>query len=186
MSIETIPFITGSSSSGINSIVNQINAMIDQINSGIVNPGTNNASNTNALINWSSSVVNWASSVVSMSANLIATFVNIFGDGGSSTTFAHPGLSSAIGGIGGSGAGSAQGFSFINHIGGPSAGSTIPWSPIGATAPLNLTMADMTSIMSGIAVRRQSLLNTRETKRAAINALTTIAAVIVYDVTAGW
>lgn len=66
------------------------------------------------------------------------------------------------------------------------AGSTIPWTPIGQNAPVNLTMAEMSTLMNNLATRRQTLLNTRNTKTNAVNALTTIDAVIAYDVTAGW
>ena len=65
-------------------------------------------------------------------------------------------------------------------------GNAIPWMPLGATSTVNLTMAEMIGLMSGIATRRKTLQTTRNSKTAAVNALTTIAAVIAYDVTAGW
>jgi len=41
-------------------------------------------------------------------------------------------------------------------------------------------------ILDAIHQRRNSLLITGQSKKNAINALTTISAVIAYDVTAGW
>jgi|SRR5215510_13908812 len=64
--------------------------------------------------------------------------------------------------------------------------NAIPWMPLGATSPVNLTMAEMIGLMSGIATRRKTLQTTRNSKTAAVNALTTVAAVIAYDVTTGW
>jgi hypothetical protein len=181
MSLETIPFITGSSSSGINSIVSQINAVIDQINvqvnTYVVTPGINLANETDSLQN-------------NLNA-LPIQFLNVYcqSDLDPHGSHAAPGVPRGGGNCPNSaisfGPGVPSGIA-ISHIGVPGAGSNIPWSPIGATAPINITMADMTSIMTGISVRRQSLLNTRNTKNSAIAALATIAAAIAYDVTAGW
>jgi hypothetical protein len=58
--------------------------------------------------------------------------------------------------------------------------------PVGGTTPVNLTATDISNIMSGIAARRLNLQTTKNIKINQVNALTTIAAVIAYDVTAGW
>lgn len=64
--------------------------------------------------------------------------------------------------------------------------SSQQWIPIGATAPVNVTPAEQAAIMSGIAARTNDLNVKRNTKVVQVNALTTIAAVIAYDVTTGW
>jgi hypothetical protein len=169
MAIETIPFISGAiqtTGGGTTTIVGQINAMIDQINSSIVSVNNANAAQFNVL----NPVVNYAIPL------LKGAFI-------STTTYASPGTDGR-----GVGSGNFGNNSAIAHISGPGGGAPIivAWSPIGANAPLNTTMTDITNIMNAIATRRQGLLNTRNTKANAIAALATIAAVIAYDVTAGW
>jgi hypothetical protein len=160
--LNTIPFIVGSTTSGSTSLVAQINAMIDNINTGIVNTLNANASIHNFNYN---------------TCNADLRSQSIIGGGFA----ASPGLP-----------GTAA-LSLVNtvttlaHIAGAGAGSAnVPWSPIGATAPILLTLADTGNLASAVATRRQGLLNTHNNKRAAVNALATIPAVIAYDVTAGW
>jgi hypothetical protein len=175
MSLEAIPFISGGSSSGLNSLVTQINAMIDSINSSIVVPGNSHASAVNTI---NSNLNGSAFPNLKLSGTGIVGGGNIF-----PSNVAAPGLPSGFS----TGAGSANNMSSIAHIGGSGAGSAnIPWSPIGATTPINLTMNDLTGIMTGISTRRQTLLNTHNSKQAAVNALSTVAAVIAFSVTAGW
>ena len=170
MSLETI----GSSGASIpGSLAAQINAMIDEINANIVAQGNTLASQ---LVAFQANGVN-AGPISYLNSYCRTIFVAGAG------AVAAPGLGSGV-----NCPPSTQNFSpplSITHIGGPSA-SSIPWSPIGATAPLTLTGDQMNSLMSGIATRRQTLLNTRNSKQAAVNALATIAAVIAYTVTTGW
>jgi hypothetical protein len=63
---------------------------------------------------------------------------------------------------------------------------TIQWLPSGGTTPVNLTATDISNIMSGIATRRLNLQTTKNIKTNEVNAMTTVVAVINYDVTAGW
>jgi hypothetical protein len=151
---------TGGGATGINSLVSQINAMIDSINAN------------SAQFNVMNSNLGYAMPL------LRSTAQTILGTGSAVVPQA------ASPGTDGRGPGSGN-FQTIAHIGGGTT-ANIPWSPIGATAPLNITMNDMTAIMSGIGTRRQTLLNTCNSKTAAVNALSTIAAVIAYSVTAGW
>jgi hypothetical protein len=58
--------------------------------------------------------------------------------------------------------------------------------PIEGTALVNLTVTEMGSIISGIETRRNNLMTVQRTKKNAVNALTEIADVIAYDVTADW
>lgn len=66
-----------------------------------------------------------------------------------------------------------------------SAGS-ITWLPYNADTGIVLTYSQLGTIATSIVSRRNSLLAVRETKRAQVQALTTIAAVAAYDITTGW
>ena len=178
---EVVPQLAGGGSSGFGQITTQVNGVVTQINSGIVTPGNTHVTVTNTVKSSLDSSI-----VPTLSANLQRGSVSVtVGTAGSGTVtpVATPGLASALPGTG---AAVAPTMSAISGISGVSGAANIPWSPISATAPLLLTIAEMTGLMSGIASRRQTLLNTRYTKRAAINALSTVAAVIAYDVTSGW
>jgi hypothetical protein len=76
--------------------------------------------------------------------------------------------------------------SFVSYPVGYALSATVSWTPLNQTTPVNLTMAQMTSLMSGIAARQQSLNGVRQSKTNAVNALTKIADVIAYNVGAGW
>ena len=65
-------------------------------------------------------------------------------------------------------------------------GGNVQWIPIGATAPVTVTPTEQTGILNGIAARTNDLNAKRNVKIAAVNALTTVPAVIAYDVTTGW
>jgi hypothetical protein len=67
-----------------------------------------------------------------------------------------------------------------------SLGLSISWTPVGEADPVTLSAAEVAGIMSGVANRRTSLLQTKQNKTTAINALTNIEDVIAYDATAGW
>jgi hypothetical protein len=64
--------------------------------------------------------------------------------------------------------------------------SNVQWIPIGGSAPVNVTPAEQTAIMNGIAARTNALNVVRNAKIAEVNALTIVDAVINYDVLAGW
>jgi hypothetical protein len=64
--------------------------------------------------------------------------------------------------------------------------SNVQWIPIGASAPVNVTPAEQAAILSGIAARTNDLNVKKNAKVTAVNALTTVPAVIAYDVTTGW
>jgi hypothetical protein len=63
---------------------------------------------------------------------------------------------------------------------------TTSFTPVGQGTPVALTVFDMSDIMAGIMSRRASLETTKFNKTAEVNALTSISAVIAYDVTTGW
>jgi hypothetical protein len=63
---------------------------------------------------------------------------------------------------------------------------TFQMVPIGGTSPIVLTGADMQAIFTAAVNRNAGYQVTNATKQAAVNALSTIAAVAAYDATAGW
>ncbi len=64
--------------------------------------------------------------------------------------------------------------------------SNVQWIPIGATAPVNVTPPEQAGILNGIAARTNDLNVKKNIKIGQVRALTTIPAVITYDVTSGW
>jgi hypothetical protein len=177
-------------------IVNGVNGnVVGGVNSNVVGPGNTHAGVTNTVRNSiDASIVPTLLGALAQTTSVVTVSGSGVSSSHSPANVASPGLTS----LPGTGAGSApsmsnvsgvsgvSGLASISSISGVGAAANIPWSPIDATAPLLVTMTEITGIMSGIASRRQTLLNTRYTKRAAINALSTIAAVIAYDVTSGW
>ena len=107
----------------------------------------------------------------------ISTFCSGLGD-----SFSGVGATGGINGIGGIGGINAIDWPTIANV--PT--SNQQWIPIGATAPVNVTPAEQAAIMSGIAARTNDLNLKRNTKIGEINTLTTVQAVIDYDVTTGW
>lgn len=65
-------------------------------------------------------------------------------------------------------------------------GPNVSWPPLNATTPVTLSMTSMRTLLSNIQSRRAALQIARLTKTNTINLMTTIGAVITYDVTAGW
>lgn len=62
----------------------------------------------------------------------------------------------------------------------------IVMQPLNASAPQSIAATDFYSALVNIAGRRSALNTNRLTKQNAINALTTIPAVVAYDATTGW
>jgi len=96
----------------------------------------------------------------------------------SASNVATPGLGGNIPGIAWSGSSSYR----LSHV----SPSTLNVVPMGATGTVTVNVQEMGQILDAIHQRRNSLLITGQSKKNAINALTTISAVIAYDVTAGW
>jgi hypothetical protein len=63
---------------------------------------------------------------------------------------------------------------------------TIATQPLNSGSMVNVPASDVNVALQGIAARRETLNSNRLTKQAAINALTTIPAVVAYDATTGW
>ncbi len=169
MSLESLG---GTGTSMFDSLVAQINAMIDEINLNIVNQGNTLVSQIGGLQGNMNSLP-----IAYLNGYCVGHIIT------GSTFAASPGVPAAS-----PCPPSVLNFSpplNVGHIAGASSAS-IPWSPIGATTPVTLTGSQMAALMAGIATRRQTLLNTRNSKQAAVNALATIPAVIAYTVTTGW
>jgi hypothetical protein len=94
-----------------------------------------------------------------------------------------------VGGVGGGGFASQANFNAAYSSALQSTttkGPNIDWPPLNSSVTVSLAMTDMQSLINSINVRRTALQNTWLAKRNAINALSTIAVVIAYDVTTGW
>jgi hypothetical protein len=63
---------------------------------------------------------------------------------------------------------------------------TLSFVPVGETAAVAISVANLAALITNIGSRRGTLSVTRSTKKAQVAALATVAAVIAYDVTAGW
>lgn len=68
----------------------------------------------------------------------------------------------------------------FNHVG------NITHQPLNATTPQSIPAGDISLALQGIANRRNTLNSNRMAKKIAVNALTTIPAVVAYDATTGW
>jgi hypothetical protein len=77
-------------------------------------------------------------------------------------------------------------YSNVTGIASGVSGGPFPWLPYNGTSTVNLTINDLMTIVGAYVTRRRSVASTRATKKAAVNALSTVASVIAYDVTAGW
>jgi hypothetical protein len=65
-------------------------------------------------------------------------------------------------------------------------GPGMQWIPVGDTVPVTVTQAEQTAILNGISARTNALAGKKNVKVAQVKALTTIPAVIAYNVTTGW
>jgi hypothetical protein len=75
----------------------------------------------------------------------------------------------------------------IGAVSDPLAGAgAISWLPYNSASGVSITYAQLGTIVTSITARRNSLYNVRETKKAQVQALNTIAAVAAYNVTTGW
>jgi hypothetical protein len=192
-------FTLGDNTGGTtNSLVSQINANYqtwhDQLNA---NYGTQAANDNNQIINQVNvSVGNQYNAFFAYFNQTVLGDFNIFGNtinyklvgspppglvgtGIPRNDYTMPAIPAAI---------AAMAVSLLSVTAGTigSGAISIPWLPSGGTVPVNLSAGDISGIMSGIASRRLDLQTTKNIKTNEVNALTTIAAVIAYDVTTGW
>jgi hypothetical protein len=190
---------TNATIEGINSgIVNPANSAFDYIDAHAVDPG-------NALVNYINGVMLGVSGDGANNINnRLQTFRHLITVSESVAYYidaATPGLG---GGIGHSSVGFlynpyrttyapyvAPGtFSTVTYVPGhgvaPVPAANVQWIPIGSTVAVPVTAAEQSAILAGIAARTNDLNVKKNIKIGQVNALTTIAAVIAYDVTTGW
>jgi hypothetical protein len=164
-------FLTAGSSAGAAGLVPSINgalaAITNQINGQIVAVNNGSAAQVNA---WSAGhAANLNSMVIQITTAFLTDVV--------ATAALTPGLGSG-------------GFSAMSAIagatvsGGGAAGASIV--PPGESAPISFSSGTINAAYAGIATRRNDLNNNSLIKQAAVNALTTIPAVVAYDATTGW
>jgi hypothetical protein len=180
-------------SSAINTnVVNPTNALRDEINSAIVTPERTIHDEFNANV-----VISDSNKCSTLVANLVPTLVaaGTFASPGVTSLTPIPNLSAACLAIYLATVVAAVGNYFNNvantfTVSWPSipnaAGSNQSWVPVGSTTAVNVTPTEQTAIMQGIATRTKNLTTAKNTKTNEVNALTTIGAVIAYDVTTGW
>jgi len=81
-------------------------------------------------------------------------------------------------------------FAQVTYVPWTPVGGVVPanaqWIPIGSTVPVNVTPDEQTAILTGIADRTNELFIIKNQKIGEVNALTTVAEVIAYDVLADW
>jgi hypothetical protein len=191
-------------------IVAKLNDMVSHINANIVTPGNAFISdhNTYTVGVLNGSLVPYVNNTLvgnsAVSANTLNSKLQSTVFEGVGITVPAPGLAGNIAVIGFGFPATGQAFSsLVDSFAGVSGVTSIAgvnWStmptvgalpggqfvPIGATAPVTLTSAEIAGIQNGIAARTNDLNIKKNRKIGEVNALTTIAAVIVYDVTAGW
>jgi hypothetical protein len=195
-----------------NVVITNLNNMVTHINSSIVSPGNSFISdyNTYTVKVLNDNLVPYVNTTLVGSNGVPANTLNyklqtgtasLGGDPPQSVTAATPGLSGNIGIIGFGFPATGQAFSVLgDSFAGVNGIAGVNWStmptvgalpggmflPIGATVPVPLTSAEIAAIQNGIALRAQDLNVKRNTKVIAVNAMTNIGAVVVYDVTTGW
>lgn len=157
----------------LNTVITGVNAVItafDTLN-GLVNPvGAGVQTALNSLV----SGVNSALSALTSAINLAGT---------AQTPPFSVGSAPTVGSVAGpSTSGTPSNPSALATISPP----TLTVVPVGQTSPITLNSADLQAVALAIAAQNASTGSTDATKKAAVNALSTIAAVVAYDATAGW
>lgn len=173
-------------------VVNPGDVLTAQVNANVVTPGEQIRAEING------NIVNYMNSNASTVSAACASSP-ILEDGGTSTAVAKPGLGSAL--LQSPGlyqfAFAAVNADFLTCSIAPLATvgwtamsnvtqTNVSWIPIGQSTPVTVTPAESAAILNGIAARTNALQAKKATKQAQVNALTTVDAVIAYDVTTGW
>jgi hypothetical protein len=86
--------------------------------------------------------------------------------------------------------GSFSNIAYVNQLPWTNIGNVTPanaqWIPLGSSTPVPVTPDEQTAILTGIADRTAELFTIKNQKIGEVNALTTVADVIAYDVLADW
>jgi hypothetical protein len=181
----------------INSNANSGNALVGHVNADANTTNSYIAGSGNSLVSYINGILGGRGDGQNTINNKLFTTAL-----GSSELVAAPGLDANIGGtnVGFSNvSGSGASFVTTSYVGTPSVstpsvigntpsglGVTIQWQPVGQSALVTLSHPEISGIMKGVSDRRNSLATVQVGKKIAVDALTTVAAVIAYDVTAGW
>jgi hypothetical protein len=178
----------------LNSIVGQLNSMGDEISAAL--------STVNS--DWSVLVTYLSAETFPVGATSITAAAPGIGPGyltnlalpanrGASASISPAPLSQSFPPVSAPIANVTQSFTSLSHGAGvpwsPVANVTtanVSWIPVGHSTPVPVTPAEAAAIMTGIAARTNSLQTVKVSKQAEVNALTTIASVIAYDVLAHW
>ena len=180
-----IPGLNNNDAAIVGSVGSSGASLVDQINANIVNPVNANVNEDNSLVSFLNSTVLGAFIINGDTTNTINNRLNY--------TQSPLGLLANIAQTGIS-------FGYVSAVSGASVAVTpVPWTavppvtvnnaawiPIGSSTPVTVTPAEQQAIMNGIAARTNQLAGIKNQKIGEVRALTTIAAVIAYDVTAGW
>jgi hypothetical protein len=195
-----------------NVLIGQINTLVDQTNTALNTADTNYADPGNALVGYINGVLlgTYGDGANSINNKLMMTIVGNVPSGENWTAvYAAAGLGSqnSPANI----PASAVGFphnpyrltyvapGIFNNVSSIASGGPIPWTnighvtvsnaqwiPLGSTVPVNVTPAEQAAILAGIAARTNALNVKKNLKINEVAALTTVPAVIAYDVTTGW
>jgi hypothetical protein len=124
---------------------------------------------SNGPLSWSVQIIEQVNAMVGQLNTSVMSLDNFqVGTDGETASAASPGLAAELPDIG------------------ADAGPTIAWTPLWPGGTIDLTTQDMIGLLGAITSRRNTLTSTLNGKRADIGALTSLSAVIAYDVTAGW
>jgi hypothetical protein len=160
----------GSDSGLISSINSAFITLAGQINGQLVSTINSNAGTNN----------NSAANVNAWSAQNTAAWNCLYYPGvGGNVVAAGPWTVPSSGGFG-------THTTSTNVAGATVGASNISWQPAGSTDPVPLSRSEFAGALSGIVSRRNALNNNRVDKKAAIDALADIPAVVAYDATASW
>jgi hypothetical protein len=200
----------------INQNAGYSNTLVAQINSAIVNAiNSTMVAQINAIVDAHNNTVNTDNSYGNSLVAYINGILGGFGvpetisgglqqrvDGVTSQSWANgisvaiatctigwnnPYSASYVGGVTGVGPGTFNNASAAPYTPIPAVSvANAQWIPIGATAPVTVTPAEQAAILNGITARTNDLNAKKNIKIGEVNALTTVDAVIAYDVTSGW
>jgi hypothetical protein len=199
-----------------NVLVGQLNRLVDEINGNIVTPINISVGTINANVDAHNNTVNiensYGTSLITYINNtvlgsfssgpVVSVNFGLHGDAGGSPpginadiahtalAWANPYTASYIGGISGVtyvGPGSYNTVTAAPYTPlSPVSVANAQWIPLGSSVAVNVTPAEQTAIMSGIAARTNQLFTIKNKKIGEVNALLTIGEVIAYNVLADW
>jgi len=164
--------LSGGPGATLTELVADLNTMVANLNVWATHFNTLNSNLATYASTLATDMANWASAINTAERTAIAGWQTI----GAPATPASPATTGNTG-LGGF----TESFSSA-QIAAPS----IQLMPVGATAPVSLTPTDLQQVVVAMAAQNVKYQTTSASKQAAVNALSTIAAVAAYDATTGW